>query len=39
MKLDEERNILKNKMKSFTNDFDELLKKNGLLDKKNRNIK
>ena len=33
-KLEEERNILKNKMKSFTDDFDELLKQKGLLDKK-----
>lgn len=33
-KLDEERIILRNKMKSFTDDFDELLKKKGLLDKK-----
>ena len=33
-KLDEERKIIKNKMKSFSEDFDELLKKKGLLDKK-----
>ena len=33
-KLDEERKMLKNKMKSFTDDFDELLKQKGLSDKK-----
>ncbi len=33
-KLDEERTILKNKMKAFTDDFDDLLKKNGLEPKK-----
>ena len=33
-KLDEERMALKNKMKEFTDDFDDLLKKNGLEPKK-----